>query len=84
MSSKQLQGKVVSTKMNKTGVVQVETPKIHARYGKRFIKFKKYKVHDPENKLVEGDTVVIVESRPLSKTKSWTIGEVVNSATKKA
>lgn len=79
MPSKILQGKVVSTKMDKTAVVVVEVPKMNLRYGKRFVKFKKYKVHDADNSLIEGDVVSIIESRPMSKTKAWSIKNVISS-----
>ena len=80
MPSKTLRGTVSSTKMDKTAVVVIEVPKKHAKYGKRYIKFKKYKVHDEANVLNEGDVVSITESRPLSKTKRWALKEVLVSS----
>lgn len=82
MSSKTLKGTVVSTKMNKTAVVTVNVPKKHSIYGKRFVKYNKFKVHDEENMLKEGDVVVIVESKPISKSKTWVLKEVVKDIEK--
>lgn len=66
-------GVVVSDKMDKTIVVQVERQMAHPLYGKRMTVSKKFKVHDPENKHVAGDTVTFVETRPLSKDKRWIV-----------
>jgi len=77
---KRLVGSVVSDKMDKTVVVRVETLKRHRLYHK-VVKFgKKYKAHDAENKCRVGDRVVIVESRPLSKEKSWVVEEIIVKA----
>lgn len=69
-------GRVVSTKMDQTAVVAVETKKMHPLYKKRFKKTKKYHAHD-ELGVKEGDLVKIVETRPISKTKKWKIVEKV-------
>lgn len=69
-------GRVVSTKMDQTAVVAVETKKIHPLYKKRVKKTKKYHAHD-ELGVKEGDLVKIVETRPISKTKKWRIVEKV-------
>jgi len=69
-------GRVVSTKMDQTAVVAVETKKIHPLYKKRVKKTKKYHAHD-ELGVKEGDLVKIVETRPISKTKKWKIVEKV-------
>ena len=70
-------GSVVSTKMQKTIVVQVEMRKTHPKY-KRVIKInKKFYAHDEQNSARVGDVVRIRESRPLSKLKRWTLEEVV-------
>jgi small subunit ribosomal protein S17 len=69
-------GKVISTKMDKTAVVVIETKKAHPLYKKRVKKTKKYHVHD-ELGVKEGSLVSIVETRPISKTKKWKIAEVV-------
>lgn len=74
---KQRQGRVISDKMNKTRVVQVERLSRNPLYGKIMKKFSKFKVHDEENKTKTGDKVIIAETRPLSKEKRWRIVEVV-------
>lgn len=71
-------GKVVSTKMDKTAVVAVETKKPHPLYKKRVKKTKKYHAHD-ELGVKEGELVKITETRPISKTKRWKVVEVVES-----
>jgi len=77
---KSLTGKVVSAKNNKTITVLVETYKKDPLYGKRVKSSKKYAVHDETNKAKEGDTVRIVETRPLSKTKHFYLKEIVKEA----
>src|ERR1700756_3880300 len=70
-------GNVVSTKMQKTIVVEVEMRKAHPKY-KRIIKSsKKFYAHDEQNSARVGDVVRIRESRPLSKLKRWTLEEIV-------
>ena len=70
-------GNVVSTKMQKTIVVEVEMRKTHPKY-KRVIKLnKKFYAHDEQNSARVGDVVRIRESRPLSKLKRWTLEEIV-------
>ena len=69
-------GKVVSTSMNKTIVVEVETYKKHPLYKKRVKYSKKYKAHDEENKAKVGDIVKIVSCRPLSKTKRFVLDSI--------
>ena len=71
-------GRVVSDKMDKTVVVSVETPRRHPLYQKTIKRAVKYKVHDEKNECKLGDTVRIVEIRPLSKTKRWRIAEIVS------
>ena len=71
--TKKFNGVVVSDKMDKTIVVKVEKVKIHPRYGKRYEVSKKYKVHDEKNQYKEGDKVVFVECRPISKDKKWRV-----------
>lgn len=73
-------GKVVSTSMNKTIVVQTETYKKHPLYNKRVKYSKKYKAHDEEGKAKVGDTVKIVACRPLSKTKRFVLDSIVEEA----
>lgn len=72
MSKKQLQGKIVSNKMQKTVVVEVERLKEHPKYTRRYKVHKKYKAH-AEEKYEVGDRVVIEETRPLSKEKRWRV-----------
>ena len=66
-------GAVVSSKMDKTIVVAVEDYKTHPKYLKKYRSTKKYKVHDPENRYKDGDIVEFVQSRPISKDKSFTV-----------
>ncbi len=73
-------GKVVSDKMEKTIVVAVETYKKHDLYHKRIKYTKKFKAHDENNEAKVGDTVKIMETRPLSKDKRWRLVEVVEKA----
>lgn len=70
-------GQVTSTKMQKTAVVAVETTKRHPLYGKTSKSTVKYKAHDEKNSCKLGDTVRIVETRPISKEKRWRVAEVV-------
>ena len=77
---KEFVGKVVSDKNNKTITVLVETYKKHPKYGKRVKYSKKYTAHDETNKAKVGDTVRIVETKPLSKTKRFYLAEIVEQA----
>jgi small subunit ribosomal protein S17 len=70
-------GRVVSDKMDKTVVVAVETPKRHPLYRKIIRRAVKYKAHDEKNQCRVGDTVKIVETRPLSKDKRWRVAEII-------
>lgn len=72
-------GVVVSDKMDKTVTVSVERTCRDPIYGKVIKKRKKYYAHDEEGRAVAGDTVVIMETRPLSKLKRWRVVEVVKS-----
>ena len=74
---KSLVGKVVSVKMEKTAVVSVERRYPHRLYHKIIRSTKRYKAHDPQNAAVLGDTVRIVETRPISKEKRWRIVETM-------
>lgn len=76
----ELMGKVVSAKCDKTITVLVETYKKHPLYGKRVKYSKKYTAHDEKNIAKEGDTVRIISTKPLSKTKRYELVEVVESA----
>jgi small subunit ribosomal protein S17 len=70
-------GLVVSAKMNKTIVVEVTRRVPHPLYKRIITKRKKFYAHDEESKAKAGDTVRIVECRPLSRLKRWTLGEIV-------
>ena len=76
----ELVGKVVSDKADKTITVLVETYKTDPLYGKRVKYSKKYAAHDEKSEAKVGDTVRIVETRPLSKTKHFRLVEVVEKA----
>ena len=80
MPKKQLQGKVVSDKMQKTIVVCVERWVYHPKYKRRYLKSKKYKVCDEKEQYKAGDKIVIEECNPISKDKRW---KVKNKITKK-
>jgi len=73
-------GVVVSAAMDKTIVVMVETIKAHRKYKKVVRRSAKFHAHDEANTAAVGDTVRIVETRPLSKTKNWRLAEVVEKA----
>lgn len=75
-----LKGVVVSGAMDKTAVVKVVSLKADPVYRKRYRTTKKYYVHDAENLCAEGDTVIISETRPLSKTKRWHLLNIVTRA----
>ena len=74
------QGRVVSDKMDKTIVVQIDTQKRHPVYGKRMKYSKKYKAHDENNSAKLGDIVKIMETRPLSATKHFRLIEIVEES----
>ena len=71
-------GEVISDRMNKTIVVRTVTRVPHPRFGKIIKQMKKFYVHDEENKAKTGDTVRIMETRPLSKLKRWRLVEVLH------
>ena len=77
---KVFQGRVVSDKMDKTIVVLVEGRQMHTLYKKYVNISKKLKAHDEENEAHIGDTVRVVESRPISKDKRWRLFEIVERA----
>ncbi|HLC18531.1 MAG TPA: 30S ribosomal protein S17 [Thermodesulfobacteriota bacterium] len=77
---KRLVGSVLSGKMDKTVVVSVERLTKHPLYGKYMKRRVKYSAHDEKNECGLGDRVVIVETRPLSKTKRWRVEEVLEKA----
>ena len=73
-------GKVVSTKMDKTIVVAIIDNVRHAKYGKIIKRTVKIHAHDENNVCGVGDTVAVMETRPLSKTKRWRLVEIVEKA----
>lgn len=73
-------GYVVSNKMDKTIVIEVEERVKHARYGKVTTKTSRFKAHDEENSAGIGDRVVVMETRPTSATKRWRLVEIVERA----
>ena len=73
-------GKVVSDKMDKTITVLIERRVKHPVYGKYITRSSKIHAHDEANECGIGDTVVVRESRPLSKSKTWTLEQVVEKA----
>ena len=80
-STRTATGKVVSNKMDKTITVMVERRVKHPVYGKYITRSSKIHAHDEQNTCNVGDTVMVAESRPLSRTKTWKLVEVVESAT---
>jgi len=74
-------GVVVSDKMDKTVVVRVETLRRHPRYGKTLRRARKFKAHNEGNAARQGDTVLIMETRPLSREKRWRVVRVLGKAT---
>ena len=77
---KSREGKVVSDKMAKTVVVAIERRVPHPVYGKMITRTTRLKAHDEENSAKTGDTVRIVETRPLSKDKRWRVVEILDRA----
>lgn len=77
---RQVIGTVVSDKMDKTVVVQIERLVKHKFYHKYIRRQTKFSAHDEENSCNVGDKVLITESRPLSKTKKWRVSKIVEKA----
>ena len=75
-----LSGRVVSDKMDKTVTVLVERKVTHPLYGKVVRRSRKFHAHDETNECREGDMVLIVEARPLSKSKTWRVSKIVEKA----
>ena len=73
-------GIVTSDKMDKTVIVKVSRQIVHPKYGKIVRTNKKYAAHDEKGECTIGDTVLIIETRPLSKTKRWRVQEIVTKA----
>ena len=76
-NKKTLTGRIVSDKMDKTVTVLVERRVKHPLYGKIVTRSKKYHAHDEKNECNIGDTVRIMETRPLSKLKRWRLTEII-------
>ncbi len=77
---KEMIGRVVSAKMQKTIVVLVEQTYVHPLYKKAITRRKKYKAHDEHQEAKEGDLVLIRETRPLSKEKRWKLVKIISRA----
>ena len=77
MHHREFLGQVISDKMDKTAVVTVKWSRVHPLYQKRIRKSTRFYVHDPKNECHIGDTVRIIEIRPLSKTKRWLLKEII-------
>jgi len=75
-----LRGVVVSDKMDKTVVVRVARVYKHPLYGKVVTRHKKYKAHDAGSECVMGDTVQLIESRPISSEKRWAVKKIIEKA----
>lgn len=78
MATKEKTGIVVSTKMEKTIVLSVEEKYAHPVYGKILKKTKRFMAHDAQNECALGDTVLISETRPLSRNKCWAVKQILN------
>ena len=74
------EGLVVSDKMDKTVVVEVEDRVMHPKYGKVNRRTKKYKAHDDANDCGVGDRVLLMETRPLSASKRWRVAQILEKA----
>ncbi|MDD5146536.1 MAG: 30S ribosomal protein S17 [Candidatus Pacebacteria bacterium] len=81
---KQLQGTIVSDKMQKTVVVEVERMVVHPKYRKRYMVSKRYKADNHNQPCQVGDVVVIEESKPISKDKKWRVVSVQRSEVQEA
>ena len=79
-NKKSLTGKIVSDKMDKTVVVATETLVRHPLYGRTLKRTARFKAHDEANSCGVGDTVEIVECRPLSREKRWRVTKIVEKA----
>lgn len=79
-NARKLTGRVVSDKMNKTVTVLVERKVKHPLYGKFVRRSKKFHAHDENNEFHPGDLVLIEETRPLSRTKTWKVVKLVEKA----
>lgn len=78
---RKLKGTVISDKMTRTVVVRIDTLKRHPKYRKFYRISKKFKVHDEKSEYRIGDTVIITETRPISRDKRWRVLELVKRST---
>ena len=78
--ARQLTGRVVSDKMDRTVTVLIERRVTHQLYGKIVTRSKKYHAHDETNECKEGDLVTIEECRPISRTKNWRVAKLLEKA----
>jgi small subunit ribosomal protein S17 len=78
--ARQLTGRVVSDKMDRTVTVLVERRVTHKLYGKIVTRSKRYPAHDETNECKEGDLVAIEECRPISRTKNWRVAKLLEKA----
>jgi small subunit ribosomal protein S17 len=79
MPRRQLRGKIISDKIQKTVIVEVERIKKHPKYKRRYKISKKYKAHVEKDEYKTGDKVIIEECRPLSKDKKWRVVKKITS-----
>lgn len=79
---KEIQGVVVKKSGDKTTSILVTRQVLHPKYHKTVKRFKKYLIHDEKNELNEGDTVIAIECRPISKTKSFRLKTIVATGVK--
>ncbi len=77
---REVSGTVISNKMDKTVVVQVERLVKHPLYKKYIRRRNKFRAHDKDNACQIGDRVTLIETRPLSKTKRWRVGQIIEKA----
>ena len=80
MAKRTLTGVVTSAKRDKTITITVTSHETHPLYGKQYTVSRKYTAHDEKNEAGEGDTVTIIETRPISKTKSFTLQGIVEKS----
>ena len=80
MAKRTLTGVVTSAKRDKTITITVTSRETHPLYGKQYTVNRKYTAHDEKNEAGEGDTVTIIETRPISKTKSFTLQAIVEKS----
>ncbi len=80
MAKRTLTGVVTSAKRDKTITITVTSRETHPLYGKQYTVNRKYTAHDETNQAGEGDTVIIIETRPISKTKSFELQKIVEKS----